>query len=75
MDSRIFLLSICPKEAHMKSSTKDTVRGTGHEVKGKIKEVVGRKTQNPNLIDEGTGEKAAGKVQKKIADIKRVFNK
>ena len=50
----------------MKPSTQD-------EVKGKIKEKVGKATNNPNLENEGANEKTAGKVQKKIGQIEKVL--
>ena len=43
----------------MTQGTKDEVKGKMHEVKGKIKEKVGHATNNPNLEDEGTGEKSS----------------
>ena len=63
------------KEDTMKSSTKDKAEGTFHEVKGKVKEVVGSLTDNPKLKAEGTGEKMAGKVQEKIGQVKKVLGK
>lgn len=59
----------------MKESTKDKVEGAVHEVKGKVKETLGHATDNPNLEDEGSAEKVAGKVQKKVGDIEKVFEK
>ena len=59
----------------MKSSTRDKAEGQYHEVKGKIKEMAGELTDNPELEAEGTSEKVAGKVQKKIGDVKEVFEK
>ncbi len=59
----------------MKSSTKDKIQGTLREAKGKVKEESGKAIGNPNLRDRGTDEKVAGKVQKKIGDIKKVFDK
>jgi len=59
----------------MKQSSKDQAEGTLHEVKGKVKEQVGRVTNNPNLEDEGTEEKVGGKVQKKVGQVERVFEK
>ena len=56
----------------MKDSTKDRAKGKFHEVKGKIKEKVGRATNNPNLEAEGQGEKIGGKIQKKIGQIEKV---
>jgi uncharacterized protein YjbJ (UPF0337 family) len=57
----------------MKSSTKDQAEGTLHELKGKIKEVAGKLSDNPELEAEGTGEKIAGKVQEKIGQVKKVL--
>jgi uncharacterized protein YjbJ (UPF0337 family) len=57
----------------MKPSTKDTAQGKFHEVKGKVKEKVGRATNNPDLEAEGQAEKVAGKVQKKIGQVKKVL--
>jgi uncharacterized protein YjbJ (UPF0337 family) len=59
----------------MKSSTKDQAEGTFHELKGKSKEIAGKLTDNPQLKVEGTGEKIAGKVQKKIGLVKEVLGK
>ena len=57
----------------MKSSTKDKIKGGFREAKGKVKEKAGKATGNPNLRDRGTAEKAGGKVQRKIGDLKKVF--
>lgn len=57
----------------MKSSTKDQAEGTFHQMKGKIKEVAGKLSDNAELEAEGTGEKIAGKVQEKIGQIKKVW--
>ena len=46
-----------------------------YQVAGKVKEVTGKATGNPNLQDRGTAEKAGGKVEKKVGDIKKVFGK
>jgi len=59
----------------MKSSTTDKAEGTLHELKGKVKEVAGKITDNPKLRAEGTGEKIAGKVQQKIGQVEKVFEK
>jgi len=59
----------------MKSSTKDKAEGTFHELKGKVKEVAGKLSDNPKLEAEGTGEKIAGKVQEKIGQVKKVLGK
>ena len=59
----------------MKPSTKDQVQGALHELKGKAKEKAGKITNNPNLAAEGQDEKIAGKVQKKVGQIEKVFEK
>lgn len=59
----------------MKSSTKDQAEGTFHQVKGKVKEVAGKLSDNPKLEAEGTTEKIAGKVQGKIGKVKKVLEK
>jgi uncharacterized protein YjbJ (UPF0337 family) len=57
----------------MKSSTKDQVQGTIHELKGTAKEIAGILSDNPVLENEGADEKLAGKVQEKIGQIKKVL--
>ena len=57
----------------MKSSTKDQAEGKFHKVKGKLKEVAGELTDNPELEAEGTAEKIAGKVQEKVGQVKKVL--
>jgi uncharacterized protein YjbJ (UPF0337 family) len=59
----------------MKPSTKDEIAGNVHEVKGKIKENVGRVINSPDLEGEGIGENLAGKVQKKIGQVEKVIEK
>lgn len=44
-------------------------------VKGKVKEVSGKVTDNPDLEAEGTMEKIAGKVQIKTGQVKNVLRK
>jgi len=46
-----------------------------HQVKGKIKEVSGKFSDNPELEAEGTDEKIGGKVQKKIGQVKKVLGR
>lgn len=57
----------------MKSSTRDKIKGSFKEAKGKAKEKAGEATRNPDLRDRGTAEKAGGKVRRKIGDVKKVF--
>ena len=59
----------------MKTSNQDKAEGMFHEVKGKVKEVAGKLSDNPKLEAEGTGEKMVGKVQEKIGEIKKVWGK
>lgn len=48
----------------MKPSTEDLTKGKLHEVKGTIKESVGKATNDADLEVAGNAEKNAGKVQK-----------
>ena len=59
----------------MKASTKDQAEGTFHELKGKVKEVAGKLSDNPKLEGEGLGEELAGKVQTKVGQIEKVLEK
>jgi len=53
----------------------DQIKGKLHEVKGKAKEKVGQATNSPNLAAEGQDEKLAGKIQRKIGQVEKVFEK
>jgi uncharacterized protein YjbJ (UPF0337 family) len=59
----------------MKDSTKDQIEGEAHEVKGKIKETLGKATNDPNLHAEGQDEKLGGKIQKKVGQVEKVLEK
>lgn len=59
----------------MMSGTEDEVAGRVHEIKGTIKEKVGKLTNDPDLEGEGIGEQIAGKIQKKIGQVERVIEK
>ena len=57
----------------MNDSTKDRVEGKVHEVKGAVKETIGRATNNPDLESEGQAEKLSGKVQRKVGEVEKVI--
>jgi uncharacterized protein YjbJ (UPF0337 family) len=57
----------------MKRSTKNKAKGKFHEVKGKVKEKVGKATNNSSLEAEGQGEKFGGKVLKKIGQVEKAL--
>ncbi len=59
----------------MKQSTKDRTKGIYHEVKGNVKQKVGRAANNPRLQAEGLGEKVAGKLQKAIGKVEEAVEK
>jgi uncharacterized protein YjbJ (UPF0337 family) len=59
----------------MKQSTKDQSEGTVHRVKGALKEKAGRVLNSPGLMAEGRDEENAGKVQRKVGQIEKVFAK
>lgn len=56
----------------MKSSTRDKAEGMFHEVKGKVKEVAGKLSDDPNLEAEGTGEKKPEKFRKRLVRSRRL---
>jgi uncharacterized protein YjbJ (UPF0337 family) len=49
---------------------KDQIQGRVEEAKGSIKESAGRVTGRPDMEDNGTVQKAAGKIQKTYGDVK-----
>lgn len=59
----------------MQPSTKDEVAGKVHEVKGEIKEQVGKITNDSELEAQGTAEKVGGKIQHKIGQMEKVIEK
>ena len=59
----------------MRSSTKDKIKGSVSQVKGAIKEKVGKASGDADLQDRGTAEKVGGAIQKKVGDVKKVFGK
>jgi uncharacterized protein YjbJ (UPF0337 family) len=55
----------------MKPSTEDKTSGKLHEVKGAVKQTVGKISGNPNLEADGRAEKNAGKVQHVVGKIEK----
>jgi uncharacterized protein YjbJ (UPF0337 family) len=55
----------------MKPSTEDKSEGKLHQVKGTVKEQIGKATQNADLEVSGKAEKNAGKVQKWIGNAEK----
>ncbi len=55
----------------MKPSTEDRAEGTLHEIKGKIKEEVGKVTNRPDVEDSGSAENNAGIAQEWIGRVKK----
>jgi uncharacterized protein YjbJ (UPF0337 family) len=49
---------------------KDRVEGVGHQVKGSVKEAVGKVTGDSKTEADGAAEKAAGKVQNAVGGLK-----
>jgi uncharacterized protein YjbJ (UPF0337 family) len=58
----------------MKSSTEDKIEGEKDNIKGKVKEGLGKLTGNSDLENEGKDDQLKGAVQKKVGEIKKVFN-
>jgi uncharacterized protein YjbJ (UPF0337 family) len=59
----------------IRRSTKDQAKGSARELKGKIEERAGRALKRPDIQDKGTVDKVSGKVQKKVGQVRRVFEK
>ena len=59
----------------MDSSTKDKIEGTKDQVVGAVKEKTGQLTGNEDLEARGAAQNLAGKVEEKIGDVKKVFEK
>jgi uncharacterized protein YjbJ (UPF0337 family) len=49
---------------------KDRVEGAAHQVKGSVKEAVGKMTGDKKTQADGAAEKAAGKVQNAVGGAK-----
>ena len=56
----------------MKPSTEDETTGKLHEVKGAIKETIGKIVANPDLEADGNAEKNAGKAQNWIGKVENL---
>jgi uncharacterized protein YjbJ (UPF0337 family) len=57
----------------MTPGTQDQIEGKIHEVKGKIKQAAGQAVGNPDVEADGQSENLAGKVQKKVGQVEKVF--
>jgi len=55
----------------MKPSTEDKVQGKIHEVKGTIKEAVGKTTNDPDTEVSGNAEKNTGKIQNLVGHVEK----
>jgi len=62
----LLIVTYKTEEEMMEPSTKDQTKGKIHEVKGTIKEKIGKATNDPNLEVSGKAEKKAGNVQELI---------
>ena len=49
---------------------KDEAKGAAKDIKGSVKEGVGKATGNDRMAAEGAGERVAGKVQKGVGSLK-----
>lgn len=59
----------------MNPGTNDQIEGNLHEVKGKVKQIVGQAVGNPDLEADGQAENLAGKIQRKLGQIEKVIEK
>jgi uncharacterized protein YjbJ (UPF0337 family) len=63
------------RRLEMKASTKDQTQGKFHQAKGSVKEKAGKMTNDPDLAMRGRDEKTSGKVQNKVGQVEKVFEK
>ena len=49
---------------------KDKAAGVGNDLAGKVKEGIGRATDNPKLVVEGEAQQLKGEAQKLKGDVK-----
>ena len=49
---------------------KDRVEGAAKQIKGAIKETIGKAVGDPKLVSDGKADKVAGKVQNAIGGLK-----
>lgn len=63
------------EDNNVKQSTQHQIAGKLHEAAGKIKQVVGHATKNPDLEAEGIGEKVGGKVQSLVGRVEKAVGK
>jgi uncharacterized protein YjbJ (UPF0337 family) len=59
----------------MTTNTEDKLKGSFHEVKGTIREEVGKVINDRDLSAEGNAEKKAGKIQQRIGQAKEAVTK
>jgi uncharacterized protein YjbJ (UPF0337 family) len=59
--------------AFMNESTKDQAKGKAREIKGRVKKGVGHALNRPDMEQEGANEETAGKVQRKVGEVEKVF--
>jgi uncharacterized protein YjbJ (UPF0337 family) len=50
---------------------RDELEGKARAAKGSIKQAAGELTDDPNLYDEGTDDKAAGRAQETVGRVRR----
>jgi uncharacterized protein YjbJ (UPF0337 family) len=59
-----------PINQQERAMDKDRIRGAGKQVKGSMKEAIGKVTGNKRTEVEGTAEKIAGKAQSEVGKAK-----
>jgi uncharacterized protein YjbJ (UPF0337 family) len=59
----------------MKNSTKESAKGTVHELAGKAKVVTGKAIRSPGLEADGEDEIIEGKILKKSGQVHKILEK
>jgi uncharacterized protein YjbJ (UPF0337 family) len=56
-------------------ANKQEIKGRAQRIKGRVKEGVGRMTNNPRLEDEGRGDQVAGAAKETVGTVTRNVKK
>jgi len=59
----------------VKPSTRNQAQGKAREVAGAVKQKAGRALRDPDMETQGAVDRAGGKIQKKVGQIQKVFNR
>ena len=59
----------------MNSGNEDKIKGTAKDAMGTVKQKTGQALGNERMESEGAAKRVEGKVQNKVGDVKKVFDR